>query len=69
MVQPAVAGPLIALTVAGQDDPVALAGRLADDGILVRSIPGTPFLRVSVGAWTSDEEIDRLAEALTRLAL
>jgi L-cysteine/cystine lyase len=59
------AGPLIALTVEGRDDPVALAEQLSEQDILVRSIPGTPLLRVSVGAWTTDEEIDRLATALT----
>ena len=40
-------------------------GRLAGEGILIRYIPGTPYLRVSVGAWTTDDEVDRLAEALT----
>ena len=58
-------GPLIALTVDGVEDTAALVGRLAAEGILIRYIPGTPYLRVSVGAWTTDDEVDRLAEALT----
>ncbi len=58
-------GPLIALTVDGVDDTAALVGRLAEQGILIRYIPGTPYLRVSVGAWTTDDEVERLAEALT----
>jgi len=56
--------PLIALTVAGQEDTVALSERLGEQGILVRYIPGTPWLRISVGAWTSDEDVERLAAAL-----
>jgi selenocysteine lyase/cysteine desulfurase len=59
------AAPLIALTVDGVDDTAELVARLGEQGILIRFIPGTPFLRISVGAWTTDEEIDRLATALT----
>jgi L-cysteine/cystine lyase len=58
-------GPLIALTVDGVEDTAALVSRLGEQGILIRSIPDTPYVRVSVGAWTTDDEIDRLAEALT----
>jgi L-cysteine/cystine lyase len=57
-------GPLIALTVDGVEDTAALVAGLAEQGILIRYIPGTPYLRVSVGAWTTDEEIERLASAL-----
>jgi L-cysteine/cystine lyase len=59
------AAPLVAITVDGVDDTAALVARLGEQGILIRFIPGTPFLRISVGAWTTDEEIDRLATALT----
>ncbi len=44
-----------------------MVASLAAQRILVRMIPGTDYLRVSVGAWTSDEEIECLAEALSRL--
>jgi L-cysteine/cystine lyase len=36
--------------------------RLAAQGLLVRSLPGRGLLRASVGAWNSEEEMDRLAE-------
>jgi selenocysteine lyase/cysteine desulfurase len=61
-------GPLIALTVDGVEDTSALVARLAEQGILIRYIPGTPFLRVSVGAWTTEDEMERLAVALTEPA-
>ncbi len=35
--------------------------RLLSEGIIVRSIPSAGLVRASVGAWTSDEEIERLA--------
>jgi L-cysteine/cystine lyase len=57
-------GPLIALSVRGVDDLPALVSDLAERGVLVRFIPGTPYLRVSVGAWTADEDVDRLADGL-----
>jgi L-cysteine/cystine lyase len=43
------------------DDPPAEAERLLAQGILVRHLPDTPWVRASVGAWTSEEEIERLA--------
>jgi len=60
-------GPLIALSVAGVEDMPALVAGLAERGVLVRFIPDTPYLRVSVGAWTSDEDVDRLIEGLSAL--
>ena len=63
-----------AATVAPRDDttlvawedpsPEAARDRLAEDGIVVRNLPGRPLLRASVGAWTSDEDLDRLLAAL-----
>jgi L-cysteine/cystine lyase len=41
----------------------AEAARLSDERILVRHLPGTPYVRASVGAWTSEEELGRLLEA------
>ena len=60
-------GPLIALSVAGADDMPAVVAGLAERGVLVRFIPNTPYLRVSVGAWTSYEDIERLIEGLSAL--
>ncbi len=44
------------------EDADAEVRRLRGEGIIVRSIPAAGLVRASVGAWTSDEEIDRLAE-------
>lgn len=44
-------------------DPEAETERLAAEGIVVRFLPGAGLVRASVGAWTSDEEIERLAAA------
>jgi len=41
-------------------DPKADVERLASEGIIVRSIPAFGLVRASVGAWTSEEEVERL---------
>jgi L-cysteine/cystine lyase len=41
-------------------DPQAAVERLAEAAIIVRSIPAFGLVRASVGAWTSDEELERL---------
>lgn len=45
------------------DDPEAESLRLLDAGYLVRNLPGTPYVRASVGAWSSEEELEGLAAA------
>jgi selenocysteine lyase/cysteine desulfurase len=35
--------------------------RMAGDGIVVRDLPGRGLVRASVGAWATEEEIERLA--------
>ena len=45
-------------------DPPAERARLAEQGIVVRNIPGRPWLRASVGAWNDEEDLDRLMRAL-----
>lgn len=51
--------------VAWEDrDPEATAGRLADQGVIVRHLPGTPYVRASVGAWNDESDIERLLAAL-----
>ena len=42
------------------DDPQAEVERLAENGFIVRSIPAFGFVRASVGAWSSEEELERL---------
>jgi selenocysteine lyase/cysteine desulfurase len=43
-------------------DPQAFTELAAAEGIVIRGIPGTSYARASVGAWTADEELDRLAD-------
>jgi L-cysteine/cystine lyase len=45
-------------------DPPAERARLADHGIIVRNIPGRPWLRASVGAWNDENDLDRLLGTL-----
>jgi L-cysteine/cystine lyase len=45
-------------------DPPAEQALLAQRGIIVRYIPGRPWLRASVGAWNDEEDLDRLLGAL-----
>jgi L-cysteine/cystine lyase len=45
-------------------DPPATRDRLLASGIVVRDLPGTPYLRASVGAWNDDADLDRLCAAL-----
>lgn len=47
------------------DDPAATAARLAGAGVIVRSFPGLPYLRASVGAWNDESDLDRLMETLS----
>jgi len=44
------------------EDATADVDRLAAEGVIVRSIPAFDFVRASVGAWSSEEELERLAE-------
>jgi L-cysteine/cystine lyase len=45
-------------------DPEAVAERLAGSGVVVRHLPGWPYVRASVGGWTSEDDIERLMRAL-----
>ena len=65
--------PLVALEPGGAtlvsfrpegEEPEALVARLAEQGIAVRDIPRRGLVRVSVGWWTSEEDLQRLAGAL-----
>jgi L-cysteine/cystine lyase len=47
-----------------EDEAAAAATRLYEAGVVVRDLPGTRWLRVSCGWWTSDEDLDRLLAAL-----
>jgi selenocysteine lyase/cysteine desulfurase len=43
-------------------DPEAFAQQAAERDIVIRFLPGRPWARASVGAWNTDEELERLAE-------
>jgi selenocysteine lyase/cysteine desulfurase len=42
------------------DDAEAEAARLLEAGVVVRSFPGLPYVRASVGAWNDQSDVDRL---------
>lgn len=44
------------------EDPQGEVERLAAEGFVVRSIPGAGLVRASVGAWSAEQELSRLAE-------
>ena len=52
---------LVAIEV---DDPAATVDRLADEGIVVRALPGSASIRASVHAVNTRADVDRLLSAL-----
>jgi len=52
------------VTVRPDGEPDEVAVRLLERGVVVRSLPGTPWVRASCGWWTNDEDVERLAGAL-----
>jgi selenocysteine lyase/cysteine desulfurase len=48
------------------DDAAAEVERLAAAGVIVRSIPAFELVRASVGAWSSEEELERLVGLVAR---
>jgi L-cysteine/cystine lyase len=47
-----------------EGDSAEVAARLCEQGVVIRDMPGTGWLRVSCGWWTSEGDIDRLLDAL-----
>jgi L-cysteine/cystine lyase len=45
-------------------DPEAARDRLAEAGVIVRFLPGRPYVRASVGAWNDEGDLERLLDAL-----
>jgi selenocysteine lyase/cysteine desulfurase len=45
------------------DDPEGDVEQLANAGLIVRHIPGLGLVRASVGAWTAEDEVERLVAA------
>jgi L-cysteine/cystine lyase len=52
------------VTFAPAGDPEETSARLLEQGVLVRHLPPTPWVRASCGWWTSEEDVARLAAAL-----
>jgi L-cysteine/cystine lyase len=48
------------------EDVDAEVARLGAERVVVRSIPASGLIRASVGAWTSEEELDRLVELVSQ---
>jgi selenocysteine lyase/cysteine desulfurase len=46
-------------------DPERERERLLESGVILRNIPGRPWLRASVGAWNDEADLDRLLMALS----
>lgn len=46
------------------DEPEETVVRLAEAGVVVRSIPARRAVRASVGAWNGDEDLERLVHAV-----
>jgi selenocysteine lyase/cysteine desulfurase len=46
-------------------DPEAERANLAEQRVVVRNIPGRPWLRASVGAWNDRHDLERLVGALS----
>lgn len=47
-----------------EDEPAAVVDRATAAGVVVRPLPGTPFVRASVGAWNDRSDLERLLGAL-----
>jgi L-cysteine/cystine lyase len=47
-----------------RDDAAETVQRLAEQGVVVREIPGSGLVRASVGWWTSEDDLRRLLDGL-----
>jgi selenocysteine lyase/cysteine desulfurase len=61
------AAPLVAFTVAGHSAEDVVKA-LEAKGVLARSLPGLDWIRVSLGYWVSEGDLERLADVLRSLA-
>jgi len=48
------------------DDPEGTVDRLAEQGVVVRDLPGTGLVRASCGYWTSEDDLERLLAGISR---
>ncbi|HWX75011.1 MAG TPA: aminotransferase class V-fold PLP-dependent enzyme [Solirubrobacteraceae bacterium] len=61
-VAPRAATTLVSFTSPDAEHELA---QLSENGIVVRNIPGRPWLRASVGAWNHEDDLDRLLTTLS----
>ncbi len=52
------------VTFLPEGNPEKVAARLFGEGVVVRNVPRTPWVRASCGWWTSDEDVERLVSAV-----
>ena len=48
-----------------RDDPADTVTAAYEQGVVIRELPGTGWLRVSCGYWTNEEDLQRLVAAVT----
>ena len=46
-------------------DAAELSRRAYERGVIIRDLPSTGWLRASCGWWTSDDDLERLVEAVS----
>jgi selenocysteine lyase/cysteine desulfurase len=56
---------LVAFRPPEGEEPGAVVERLAAAGVIIRELPGRNLLRASVGWWTDESDLQRLAESLS----
>jgi L-cysteine/cystine lyase len=52
------------VTFGVDEDAEAVRDRLFEQGVVLRNIPNTPWLRASCGWWTNEDDVERLARTL-----
>jgi L-cysteine/cystine lyase len=58
------AGQATLVSFVAPGDPDECVARAERAGVAVRSVPGTPWVRVSCGYWTNEEDLERLVAVL-----
>ncbi|MFN8202591.1 MAG: aminotransferase class V-fold PLP-dependent enzyme [Solirubrobacteraceae bacterium] len=48
-----------------EDDPPGFVARAVEAGVVVRDLPGWPYVRASIGAWNDETDLERLLALLS----